>query len=440
MTAFDRFDPFERRITEAIDEIAAARLPDYLDDIFRQTARSSQRPRWTFLERWLPVDTALAPSGLARRLPLRPLVFLAILALLAMAAFYVGTSRSRVPLPFGPAGNGILAYTYANDLYVRDSLTGTGRVLIGGDGSQGQPSFSPNGEWLAYVTSGSGPDQFMVAKIDGSGSRLLTTIPATGNAQAAWRPDSQAIAFVYDHGGFPKLSLVGVDGSGGDAIDLHGWTPWDVAWQPPTGSRLLVRVQGSGERMDLATLKADGSDLKAFGLNRTSPFGPQYTLSGPTWSPDGRTIAYNSVDTVTGPDGQPYSHFRVRQIGADGANERPTTGPSDVQVQEAWPVYSPDGRWIVVQHWVFASDSKVETYQWLAVMPADGSGPARDIGPKIPGGENANLAKIWSPDGTRILALADNTHQVFSIDPTTGAYERLEFTNGDFDWQRVALP
>jgi hypothetical protein len=60
MTAFDRFDPFERRITEAIDEIAAARRPDYLDDIFRQTARTAQRPRWTFLERWLPMDTAIA--------------------------------------------------------------------------------------------------------------------------------------------------------------------------------------------------------------------------------------------------------------------------------------------------------------------------------------------------------------------------------------------
>ena len=48
MTAFDRFDPFERRIATAIDEIAAARTPDYLDDIFQLTATSGQRPGWTF--------------------------------------------------------------------------------------------------------------------------------------------------------------------------------------------------------------------------------------------------------------------------------------------------------------------------------------------------------------------------------------------------------
>ncbi len=73
MTAIDRFDPFEQRITAAIDEIAAPRRPDYLDDILRQTARTSQRPRWTFPGRWLPVDTNLSPARTGRS-TLRPLI------------------------------------------------------------------------------------------------------------------------------------------------------------------------------------------------------------------------------------------------------------------------------------------------------------------------------------------------------------------------------
>ena len=55
MTAFDQFDPFERRISEAIEEIAAARRPDYLDAILQRTARTAQRPpllaRWGFRSR-----------------------------------------------------------------------------------------------------------------------------------------------------------------------------------------------------------------------------------------------------------------------------------------------------------------------------------------------------------------------------------------------------
>ena len=43
MTSVDQFDPFERRITDAIDEIADARMHPYLDDILRLTARTAQR-------------------------------------------------------------------------------------------------------------------------------------------------------------------------------------------------------------------------------------------------------------------------------------------------------------------------------------------------------------------------------------------------------------
>jgi hypothetical protein len=95
MTTFDRFDPFERRISEAVDEIADARPLDYLDDIFRQTARTSQRPRWTFPERWFNVDTTLSRPTVFGRLPLRQLVVLALLLALAAAAltFYVGSAR-----------------------------------------------------------------------------------------------------------------------------------------------------------------------------------------------------------------------------------------------------------------------------------------------------------------------------------------------------------
>lgn len=56
MTAIDRFDPFERRIIEAIDEIAETRAPAYLDDILRRTERTPQRPRWSSPERLLNVN------------------------------------------------------------------------------------------------------------------------------------------------------------------------------------------------------------------------------------------------------------------------------------------------------------------------------------------------------------------------------------------------
>src|SRR5687767_2745587 len=98
MTAFDRFDPFERRIGDAMDDIAAARRPDYIDDILRQTARTAQRPRWTFLERWLPGDAALRLPGLARPVPRRAILLVALAALATIAALVVGALLAPKPL------------------------------------------------------------------------------------------------------------------------------------------------------------------------------------------------------------------------------------------------------------------------------------------------------------------------------------------------------
>jgi TolB protein len=434
VTAFDRFDPFERRISDSLDEIAPTRRPDYLDDIFRLTARTAQRPRWTFIERWLSVDTTLQRPGMAR-VPVRPLLVLALLTILAAAALaFVAGSRPRVPAPFGPAGNGTVAYSFGGDLFVRDSLTGQSRLLFGGPAQEAFPSYSPDGQWLSYVSTHDNVDHFMVARADGTGSRELAQIPPVGNAQAAWRPDSGAIAFIYDVAGIPQLSIAPVDGSPARQIDLGGLRALDVSWRPPSGAQLLIRAHGAGQIVGLYSLNPDGTGLKGFGLPGISDFGTTYTLSGSTWSPDGATIAYNSVEPIPGGIG---SHFRVRLINADATGDRAVAGPGDPKVQESWPAYSPDGRWILVHRWVFKSDSPTAE-GWLAVMPSDGSAAARDIGPRILGGEDTGLVKVWSPDGTRVLMRADNTKQAFSIDPVGGTYETLTWTSELPDWQRVS--
>ena len=42
----EQFERFERGIPQLMDELASPQLPDYLDDMLRQTARTSQRPAW----------------------------------------------------------------------------------------------------------------------------------------------------------------------------------------------------------------------------------------------------------------------------------------------------------------------------------------------------------------------------------------------------------
>jgi Tol biopolymer transport system component len=436
MTAIDRFDPFEQRITAAIDEIAAPRRPDYLDDILRQTASTSQRPRWTFPGRWLPMDTTLPTrSGPLGRLSARPaLLLVLLLLLLAAAAVLVVGSRNRVPEPFGLADNGQLAYAFNGDVWVRDTLTAPGRVLIATPGKDVWPYFSPDGTRLLLTSEeADGKAYDYVANADGTGLRKILPDPIVGDGYWAWAPDSRTIAIVNEVGGFPVLHIASVDDPAVRTVDLGGISVREISWRPGVPGAILLLGTTPDGRNDLYTVRADGSDLEPLDLPiQQSSFGVGYTNSGATWSPDGGTIAYNSVEIDRA---SLETHFRLHLVDPDGTNNRAVVPPDDRRVQEAWPLYSPDGRWILVHRWTWKSNNGGEG--WLAVLPADGSAQARDIGPRIPGGEDTGLIKAWSPDGTRVLMSSANTKQVFSIDPVTGEYEELPWTEELPDWQRV---
>ena len=61
-------DGFERTVSDWLDEQAGRGTPGYLDEALARTTRTRQRPAWSSLERWLPVDlTTNLASSLVRR-------------------------------------------------------------------------------------------------------------------------------------------------------------------------------------------------------------------------------------------------------------------------------------------------------------------------------------------------------------------------------------
>jgi dipeptidyl aminopeptidase/acylaminoacyl peptidase len=434
MTAFDQFDAVDLRVAGALEDLAAASRPDYIDDVLKVTAGRRQRPRWTFLERLLPMDTTMQRPIGPRSLPVRPLVILLLLLIVAAAAaVYVG-SRSRVPAPFGPAANGQVLYIADGDIYVRDNPAGEGRLLVGLPGDQFEPTWSPTGEWFWFVTDTGNGASFQVARADGSDAHELTMIPKEGNAQAAWRPDGQAVGFVYEVDGFPRLSIGFVDGSPTRLIDLGKAKPTELAWRPPNGKELLLRVVKPGNVVDYVTIRPDGTGRHDFGLPSSKLMSAEWSTSGAVWSPDGSQIAYTRVAPGGGPDSGP---FRIHVMNADGTGDIALPGSLDPKVSENWPLFSPDGQWILINRWFWGSKGDPQK-AWLAVLPADGSAPARDIGPRFRAEQEIQLAKGWSPDGTRVVAYQGEDGGAFSIDPVTGEVEKLTWTTDYPDTQRVA--
>ena len=109
MTAFDRFD---RVFEDVLADLAQPAYPDYIDDVLAQATTGSQRPAWTFPERWLPMGTDHSNRPIrARPAVAQRSASLALLALLAAAilAVAIGTQQRLAP-PYGPAANGLIVY------------------------------------------------------------------------------------------------------------------------------------------------------------------------------------------------------------------------------------------------------------------------------------------------------------------------------------------
>ena len=58
MTTNERF---ERGLSAWLHDDATFRVPDHLGEVLAVTQETRQRPAWSSLERWLPVDTTFRP-------------------------------------------------------------------------------------------------------------------------------------------------------------------------------------------------------------------------------------------------------------------------------------------------------------------------------------------------------------------------------------------
>ena len=142
----------ERDLPPILGDLAMGPTPDYLDDVFAQTGRMRQRPAWTFPERWLPMADITSRQAFAPRVPLRAIgVALVILALLvAGTVVFVGSRQPKLPPPFGPAGNGLIAFDRPATSYPSTRRPATTRVLVGGPETDSSPVYSLDGTKLAF--------------------------------------------------------------------------------------------------------------------------------------------------------------------------------------------------------------------------------------------------------------------------------------------------
>lgn len=211
-------------------------------------------------------------------------------------------------------------------------------------------SLSPDGRKMAFIRIIEGREQLFVMNSDGTGEKQITRDDAD-HEDPAWSPDGRKIAFVLVAGGKKIVNLINPDGSGREAVTpptqsaIHpSWTPDSRRILYCTDDDLRPPVKNASEiySVDLATKTV--RTLISGGVN-----------TFPVMSPDGRSILFRRMI------GEMNSEVFVAN--AEGGNQRNLTNHPSF---EGWPSWSPDGRQIA-----FAGNRNAN-YQ-VFLMNADGS-------------------------------------------------------------------
>lgn len=289
-------------------------------------------------------------------------------------------------------------------LFMMDADGSGLRPLIGTFGFDSEGVFSPDGQWIAFVSArdddlnglrGRANYEIYVMRPDGSDVRRLTDYLAW-DADPAWTTDSRTLYFGSDRGGDFGIYRVGLD----DGI-IEPVTPRGVNYFSPhispDGTQMLVVTGRDGNSeisvMDLATLEERR-------LTTTEEY-----ESTPRWSPDGSQIVYamalNEDDDNTD----------LYVMNVDGTNVRQLTNHPE---PDAWPAWSPDGTRIAftsLRDWT--DDTLYMAGMEIYVMDADGSNVIR-----LTNNAFQDVFPAWFPNVEVVLASEPTSLQFLGVSPT----------------------
>ena len=419
MTAFDRI---ETQLPQLMDELAPARVPDYFDDMLRQSARTRQRPAWSALERWLPMGV-IALTKPVRQVPWRPIVIAAVLIVLAAASLVlvVGSRQRAAPAPFGPADNGdILISSGDGKIVAVDLATGQTTARISGTAVDEAPVFAPDGRSFMFTRT-TGERGIWVANADGTGARRAFDSTGYDLQTIEWSADGLSIIAM---GGDPSLSevILLIDPAGGTLRTLRTGRDTDTASRPFGRDEIIVS--------ESANLSGRFTLLDAADPTLTVPLAVSpFAINEPALSPDGNRFVYATWDDGLGTGGN--LHVFDLDTGEDALV---TTVDNDRFLWQA-PQFMPDGKTILAKRW--AADGPFT----LTLVPADGLGQDRAIGPtRI---QDSGGATTWiAPDGKTVFAVYHDDGvedgKIWSIDVASGEGHELPWAAPkDLTWQRV---
>jgi Tol biopolymer transport system component len=368
-----------------------------------------------------------------------------VLLVAVIGSLVTDESRASAVVKPKPARNGLIAYSYAGDIYVGNPVTGKTTRITTNPRYEVNPAFSPNGKRIAFIRGDpqTGDSTIVVVRADGSGERVLLSKRREhrGFYLLAWTPDGSSLVAQVDRPPFPyphgdgELSRFDASGSGKEqvltpplrpSIGAHYFsTSEQVApmFRPPSGDELWSEDLRVFDR-DLRTSRR----VKGDRLRRYQRLGPFWL----TWSPGGTLFAFRT----------PGRGLFVMSARGDELRRLADGDPTFFQ-------WSPDGSRIAYEHVRAKADRAVIAIRDLRSstrrLLESTSAAGKDAGARFPTLTYNNVVHhwyyegwMWAPDGRSLLVLENHRTRPWVVDIETDTTRKLPWLADSMpSWQRV---
>jgi Tol biopolymer transport system component/DNA-binding winged helix-turn-helix (wHTH) protein len=207
------------------------------------------------------------------------------------------------------------------------------------------PSFSPDGNTLAYCSDEDGSFEIFLKQLTPGGRTVQLTNDGGRNMQPAWSPDGTSIAYYSQAKG--GLWLLPALGGVARQLTTFGSSP---AWSPD-GTQIVFESEGLRDSNATANVSYSGATLwivnvKDGELRRlTLVDKPGGAHNAPIWSPDGKSIVFvGGQDLAQTLWSVSVDEGRVRKLGFAGHIYNPVFGrdPGHLYVSAEFGIWEID--------------------------------------------------------------------------------------------------